>query len=50
LELKDDRLPPSHRRLTKAEQDFIASWPGQVCVVTSAEEAVKVVVNAAEER
>jgi hypothetical protein len=47
LEVKDGRLPPSHRQLTADERDFIATWPGTVHVVTSAEEAVRVVVEAA---
>lgn len=47
LELKDGRLPPSHRQLTADERDFIATWPGTVYVVTSPEEAVLRVVEAA---
>jgi hypothetical protein len=47
LEIKDSTKPPSARKLTKAEEDFIATWPGPVYVVTSAEEAVRVVVETA---
>lgn len=47
LEVKPGDKPPSARRLTKAETEFIASWPGPVYVVTSGEEAVRVVVEAA---
>jgi len=47
LELKDGRLPPSARPLTKDEAEFIATWPGKVCVVFSPQEAVDVVVEAA---
>jgi Holliday junction resolvase len=47
LEVKDGTLMPSHRELTAAEVEFVASWPGPVFVVTSAEEAVQVVVEAA---
>src|SRR6188508_1068713 len=38
LEVKDGSLPPSARKLTKAEVEFIATWPRSY-VVTSAEEA-----------
>lgn len=34
-------------RLTDDEQDFHASWAGQVAVVTTPDEAVRVVVEAA---
>ena len=47
LEVKDGAKPPSERRLTAAEAEFIGHWPGLVYVVTSAEEAVAVVVEAA---
>lgn len=49
LEVKDGTLPPSARALTKQEQEFIAAWPRSY-VVTSAEEAVRVVVEAARPR
>lgn len=47
LEVKDGSKPPSERALTAAEAEFFATWPGKVFVVTSAEEAVRVVVEAA---
>jgi hypothetical protein len=47
LELKDGALPPSHRQLTAQEVQFIGTWPGLVYVVTSPEEAVRVVAEAA---
>lgn len=50
LEVKDGSKPPSERRLTAAEAEFIATWPGPVYVVTSPEEAVRVVVEAARPR
>lgn len=46
LEVKDGSLPPSARKLTKAEAEFVATWPC-VYVVTSPEEAVRVVIEAA---
>ena len=46
LEVKDGRLPPSERQPTKAELGFISTWP-RTYVVTSAEEAVRVVIEAA---
>ena len=46
LEVKDGGRPPSERKLTKAEAEFIATWP-KAYVVTSADEAIRVVVEAA---
>lgn len=46
LEVKDGTLPPSDRKLTAKEAEFVATWP-KTYVVTSAEEAVRVVVEAA---
>lgn len=46
LEVKDGSLPPSARKLTKDEATFLATWP-RVYVVGSAEEAIRVVVEAA---
>lgn len=47
IEVKDGTKPPSERRLTADQVAFHESWAGQVVVVTSAEEAVRVVVEAA---
>lgn len=47
LEVKDGRLPPSARKLTRMEQAFLDTWPGRVCVVTSPEEAMTAVAEAA---
>ena len=46
LEVKDGSKPPSERKLSAAQAEFIATWPGLVYVVTSPEEAVAVVVEA----
>lgn len=51
LEVKNpdaDRGTPT--KLNAAEQEFYETWAGQVAVVTSAEEAVRVVVEAARPR
>lgn len=45
LEIKDGTKPPSARELTAAEQDFHATWPGQVRTVLSPEEAVLAVIE-----
>ena len=50
LEVKDGTKFPADRKLTKAEEEFIASWPGPVVVVLSPEEAVRAVVEAARSR
>lgn len=47
LEVKDGSKPPSERRLTAAEAEFISTWPGDVFVVTAPDEAVRRVVEAA---
>lgn len=46
LEVKDGALPPSERKLTAMEAEFIAAWP-RTYVVMTPEEAVRVVVEAA---
>ncbi len=43
FEVKDGAKPPSQRRLTKEELDWHAEWSGQVHVVESAEQALKVI-------
>lgn len=50
MEVKDGSKPPSERQLTKAEAEFIATWPGLVFVVKSPQEAVECVVEAARPR
>lgn len=46
LEVKDGSRPPSERKLSQSEAEFVATWP-KTYVVTSGEEAVRVVVEAA---
>jgi hypothetical protein len=43
LEYKDGSNPPSKRRMNMAQEQWHASWAGQVDVVKNPEEAVKVV-------
>jgi queuine/archaeosine tRNA-ribosyltransferase len=42
-EVKDGAKPPSDRRLTDDQKNWIAKWPGPVYVVTSEEEAIMAV-------
>ena len=44
LEVKDPEKPPSHRRLTAAEQGWHNTWGGQVAVVETEEQAQLVVI------
>lgn len=43
LELKDGSKPPSARRLTRDQEDWLAAWPGRVEVVTTVSEALRVI-------
>lgn len=43
LELKDGRKPPSARKLTPDEADWIGQWRGTVYVVTSVDEALRAI-------
>lgn len=43
MEIKDGSKPPSERRLTPAEQEWHDNWRGQKAIVTSSEEAFRVV-------
>jgi len=43
VEIKDGSKPPSHRKLTPAQVEFHGAWRGQVCVVTSVDEALALV-------
>jgi hypothetical protein len=43
LEVKDGNSSPSDQRLTEDQKRWHAIWSGQVCVVRSAEEAVKAI-------
>lgn len=43
LEVKDGDKSPSARRLTKFQEEFHATWRGQIDVVNSMDEAIEVV-------
>lgn len=43
LEVKDGLLPPSDRKLTDAQVEWHGAWRGQVVVVTSVDEALRVI-------
>lgn len=43
LEVKDGSLPPSARKLTPDQQDWHATWRGQVAVVKNIDEALAAV-------
>ena len=43
MEIKDGSLPPSHRKLTPAQERFHAEWRGRIVVVTSVNEALAAV-------
>lgn len=50
LEVKDPRQPPNKRKPTKAELDFMDEWPGHAYIVTTPEEAVRIVMECARPR
>ena len=43
LEIKDGSQPPSRRKLTKAEARFHATWPADVHIVSSPDDALRAV-------
>lgn len=43
MEVKDPTRKPSERKLTDDERVFHCLWRGQVCVVETVEEALKVI-------
>lgn len=45
LELKDGAKTPGNRPITANEQAFVETWPGQVAVVSSVDEALLVVAE-----
>lgn len=45
FEVKDGMLPPSRQRLTPDEQIWHATWEGQVHVIRTTEDALKVMRN-----
>jgi Holliday junction resolvase len=48
FECKDGKKVPSARRLTPDQVKFHANWNGAVHVVNSAEEAIQIILKAAE--
>lgn len=47
IEIKN---PLGKNRLTKAQEEFIASWDGEIHVCSTVEEAINAVVNGSKER
>lgn len=43
VEIKDGKKTPSKRKLTPSEEEFHNNWRGQIEIVSSIEEAVKLV-------
>lgn len=41
IEVKDGAKPPSKRKLTPDQIEFHAGWRGQIAIVTSAEDALR---------
>jgi hypothetical protein len=50
FEVKDGSLVPSARALTADEDVFHRTWPGQVAIVESPEQAVAAVIDEAKRR
>ena len=48
LEIKDGNKPPSKRKLTPDEQAWHATWRGQVAIVESVEDAVRLLNSVTE--
>jgi len=45
IEIKDGEKIPSERKLTKDQVKFHNGWKGQIAVVTSAEEAISLILG-----
>ncbi len=45
MEVKNPAKPKSSRKKTKLQKEFFASWNGQVRIVETAEEAIKLVTE-----
>lgn len=45
FEIKDGEKFPSQRRLTVAEEEFFKSWRGQVSVIHSLDDALKLITT-----
>lgn len=43
FEIKDGDKPPSQRKLRPGQRIFQISWPGQIAVVTSVDEALEII-------
>jgi len=43
FEIKDPNQPPSKRKLTDGEKDFMQYWQGQINVVETTEEILKII-------
>lgn len=43
IEIKDGNKPPSARKLTPAQEDWHASWRGQVAVAENIEQALSII-------
>jgi len=48
LEIKDGSKPPSKRKLTPDEQEWHDNWRGQVAIVESVEDAVRLLNSVTE--
>ena len=46
FEIKDPAKPPSARKLTYAEERFHKQWKGQVDIIHSTEDALRIIKNA----
>lgn len=46
LEVKDGDKPPSARALSADEREFHDTWPGQIIVINSPQDAVLAVIHA----
>jgi len=45
LEVKDPSQPKSNRKKTKVQEKFHAEWKGQIDIVETAEDAIKIVTG-----
>lgn len=46
MEIKDGSKPPSKQKLTPDEEAFHASWQGQIYIVRSSDEALRIINQA----
>lgn len=45
FEIKDPAKPPSARKLTEGEQEFWDDWQGQIDLIETTEDAVRIMSN-----